>query len=180
MVLLATSWGLAYQDDLTYPRTGSHALRDRLWTLILTFMSGLSVPFLVTAVLVSVYYRITRPLSFIMAGLVLSLLANLVSLVANVVVHITANEKMRFVCYRSGVSDSTCAYSIADEIYCGTKLQELCTMFLLGFDGVVCCLGSMLIILVCTIGHAYKQRKKMKRVIRAQEADFDFVLHVNS
>jgi hypothetical protein len=30
------------------------------------------------------------------------------------------------------------------------------------------------------IGHAYKQRKKMKRVIRAQEADFDFVLHVNS
>jgi hypothetical protein len=36
----------------------------------------------------------------IMAGLVLSLLANLVSLVANVVVHITANEKMRFVCYR--------------------------------------------------------------------------------
>lgn len=35
-----------------------------------------------------------------MAGLVLSLLANLVSLVANVVVHITANEKMRFVCYR--------------------------------------------------------------------------------
>lgn len=51
----------------------------------------------------------------------------------------------------SGVSDSTCAYSIADEIYCGTKLQELCTMFLLGFDGVVCCLGSMLIILVCTV-----------------------------
>lgn len=49
------------------------------------------------------------------------------------------------------MSDSTCAYSIADEIYCGTKLQELCTMFLLGFDGVVCCLGSMLIILVCAV-----------------------------
>jgi hypothetical protein len=36
----------------------------------------------------------------IIAGLVVSLLAVMVSIVANVVVHISANEKMRFVCYR--------------------------------------------------------------------------------
>jgi hypothetical protein len=77
------------------------------------------------------------------------------------------------------VSDSTCAYSVADEIYCGTRLQELCTVFLLGFDGIICCLSGMLIILFCTIGHAYRQRRKMKQVVRAQEGDFDFVMHVN-
>lgn len=49
------------------------------------------------------------------------------------------------------MSDSTCAYSIADEIYCGTKLQDLCTMFLLGFDGTICCLAGMLIILVSSV-----------------------------
>jgi hypothetical protein len=29
------------------------------------------------------------------------------------------------------------------------------------------------------IGHAYRQRRKMKQVVRAQEGDFDFVMHVN-
>jgi hypothetical protein len=179
MVLLTTSWSLSFRDDLAYPRTGSPALRDRLWTLLLTLLGGLSVPFLLMAVLVSIYYRITRPISFIMGGMFVSLLANLVSMVANVVVHITANDKMHYICYRSGVSDSTCAYSIADEIYCGTRLQDLCTVFLLGFDGTVCSLTGMIILLVSGMVHAYKQRNKMKQVIRAQEADFDFVLHIN-
>lgn len=35
-----------------------------------------------------------------MGGMFVSVLANLVSVVANVVVHLTANEKMRYVCYR--------------------------------------------------------------------------------
>jgi hypothetical protein len=35
-----------------------------------------------------------------MGGMFVSLLANLVSMVANVVVHITANDKMHYICYR--------------------------------------------------------------------------------
>jgi hypothetical protein len=66
MVLLTTSWSLSFRDDLAYPRTGSPALRDRLWTLLLTLLGGLSVPFLLKAVLVSIYYRITRPISFVL------------------------------------------------------------------------------------------------------------------
>lgn len=52
---------------------------------------------------------------------------------------------------RSGVSDSTCAYSVTDEIYCGAELQSMCTVFLLGFDGMMCSLAGMVLILVCMV-----------------------------
>jgi len=49
------------------------------------------------------------------------------------------------------VGDSTCAHSITDEIYCGARLQTLCTVLIVGFDGMVLCLVGMAIILLVAV-----------------------------
>lgn len=38
MAVLAVCWGLSYRDDLADPRADSLVMRDRLWTLVLTFI----------------------------------------------------------------------------------------------------------------------------------------------